>query len=221
MNEPRGVLWDLDGVLADTGEFHFQSWMDTLSVYGIPFSPEEFQATFGMNNKGILTTLLGHPPEDALLMEISEKKEHNFRTAIQGKVQPLPGVKTWLERFRQARFCQAVASSAPPENIDTLVDELDIRAYFGALVSGFDLPGKPDPAVFLKAARMLQVPAGRCLVIEDAVAGVRAAVSAGMKCVAVTTTNPADLLSDADIVVDRLEALKPDAVERLMPPGVA
>jgi beta-phosphoglucomutase len=221
MNEPRAVLWDLDGVLADTGEFHFQSWMSTLPVYGIPFTPEMFQTIFGMNNKGILTTLLGHPPEDELLMEISERKEHNFRTAIRGKVDPLPGVKVWLERFKQMGFLQAVASSAPPENIDALVDELKIRAYFGALISGFDLPGKPDPAVFLKAARELQVPAERCLVIEDAVAGVRAAVSAGMKCVAVTTTNPADLLSDADIVVDHLKALKPEAIERLLPPGAA
>ena len=107
----------------------------------------------------------------------------------------------WLDRLRATGIRQAVASSAPPENINTLVDELGIRAYFEAIVSGYDIPGKPDPAVFLKAASEIDLPPQRCIVVEDAVAGVQAAKRAGMRCIAVTTTNPAHALSDADIVI--------------------
>jgi beta-phosphoglucomutase-like phosphatase (HAD superfamily) len=101
-------------------------------------------------------------------------------------------------------------------NIDTLVDELGLRPFFDALVSGVDLPGKPEPVLFLKVADMLHVPAERCVVVEDAVAGVEAAKRAGMRCIAVTTTSPASALGAADLVVDRLDDLPIDAFQKLL-----
>ena len=211
-----GILWDMDGVLVDTGEFHYQSWVAVLPDYGIPFSRQFFQDTFGMNNAGILEILLGDDLTPELLAEIGDRKEAWFRDAIRGQAQPLPGVLAWLERLQAEGFCQGIASSAPPANIDTLVDALGLRAYFDALVSGFDLPGKPEPALFLKVARKLGAPPSRCIVVEDAVAGVEAARRAGMKCIAVTTTNPAEALAAADMVVERLDALPDDAFQRLL-----
>lgn len=212
----QGVIWDMDGVLVDTGEFHFQAWLQALPEFGIPFTRQLFRDTFGMNNAGILEVLLGEPPAPEILAEISERKEQLFRRAVRGRVQPLPGVLVWLERLKAAGMQQAIASSAPPANIDALVGELGLHDYFDAIISGFDLPGKPDPAVFLKAARRIGVPPERCVVVEDAVAGVEAARRAGMKCVAVTTTNPAYTLEAADVVVERLDALPPDTFERLL-----
>jgi beta-phosphoglucomutase-like phosphatase (HAD superfamily) len=103
-----------------------------------------------------------------------------------------------------------VASSAPLENIEATVDELNIRQYFSALISAYSMPGKPDPSVFLEAARQLGVESKQCIVVEDAVAGVTAAKNAGMKCIAVSTTHPKLSLSAADIVVDNLEELTMD-----------
>jgi len=203
------------GVL-DTGEFHFPAWSQALSEHGIPFTRELFRTTFGMNNAGILAVLLGQAPAPELLAEISDRKERLFRQAVQGHVRPLPGVLAWLERLRAAGLRQAIASSAPPANIDALVDELGLRTYFDAIVSGSDLPGKPDPAVFLKAARLIGVPPERCVVVEDAVAGVEGARRAGMKCVAVTTTNPAQALKEADVIVERLDTLPLDTFECLL-----
>jgi len=212
----QGVLWDLDGVLVDTFEFHFQAWSELLPEYNIPFSRELFQSTFGMNNAGTLSVLLGRMPSPELVAEISDRKEQRFRQAVRGRAQPLPGVLTWLERLKAVGVRQAIASSAPLANIDSLVDELGLRAYFDAVVPGSDLPGKPDPALFLKAARLIDVPPKRCIVVEDAVAGVEAAKCAGMKCVAVTTTHPAHALIAADVVVERLDALPRDTFQRLL-----
>jgi beta-phosphoglucomutase len=102
----------------------------------------------------------------------------------------LPGVLTWLGQFQAWEFKQAITSSAPPENIEFLVVELKIKEYFDEIVSGFDLPGKPNPDVFLNAADSLHINPDNCIIIEDAIAGVEGAKRAGMKCIAVTTTNP-------------------------------
>jgi HAD superfamily hydrolase (TIGR01509 family) len=205
----------MDGVLVDTGEFHFQAWSQTLAEFNIPFSWDLFRATFGMNNTGLMAYLLGRTPEPEFATQVSDHKERMFRQAIRGHAKPLPGALDWLDRLRAMGIKQAIASSAPPENINPLVDELDIRPYFKAIVSGFDIPGKPDPAVFLKAASEIDLPPQQCIVVEDAVAGVQAARQAGMRCIAVTTTNPAHALSDADIVVERLDMLPTNAFERL------
>ncbi len=122
--------------------------------------------------------------------QISEKKESLFRELIKGKAEPLPGVLDWLRQFQAWGIKQAITSSAPPENIEVLVAELKIEEFFDAIVSGFDLPGKPNPDVFLKAANTIQMEPENCIVIEDAIAGVEGAKRAGMKCIAVTTTNP-------------------------------
>jgi beta-phosphoglucomutase family hydrolase len=212
----QGVIWDMDGVLVDTGEFHFPAWSQALSEHGIPFTRELFRTTFGMNNAGILEVLLGRTPTPELLAEISDRKEQLFRQAVRGHAQPLPGVLAWLERLRVAGRRQAIASSAPPANIDALVDELGLRTYFDAIISGFDLPGKPDPTLFLKVARLIGVSPERCVVVEDAVAGVEAARRAGMKCIAVTTTNPARALKGADVVVERLDTLPLDTFDCLL-----
>ena len=211
----QAILWDLDGVLIDTGEFHYQAWAATLAEFGIPYSREKFHATFGMNNLGTLTALLGHAPASELLTAVNEQKETAFRASIRGQAAPLPGVVEWLERFKAQGLPQAVASSAPPENIDALIDELHLRPYFATLVSGASLPGKPDPAVFLTAARQLNVAPTHCLVVEDSPAGVQAAQRAGMKCVAVLTTNPAHALSQADLIVERLDLLARDHLTQI------
>lgn len=96
--------------------------------------------------------MLGEIPSSEVLLEVSDQKESRFRDAVKGYVQLVPGVERWIKRFKDWGRKQAIASSAPRENIDALVDELEIRSYFDAIVSGFDLPGKPDPAVFLKTA---------------------------------------------------------------------
>jgi HAD superfamily hydrolase (TIGR01509 family) len=202
----------MDGVLADTGEVHYQSWLKTLAGAGILFDRETFRRTFGMNNAGLLEFTLGYPLEPDRLQEISERKEATFRQEIRGRVKLFPGAREWLERLAGSGIRQAVASSAPLENIEVLVDELGIRQYFDVLVSAYKMPGKPDPAVFLEAARRLDMPPEACLVVEDSIAGVEAARRAGMRCIAVTNTNPREALQEADVIVETLVELGKEAL---------
>jgi HAD superfamily hydrolase (TIGR01509 family) len=165
-----------------------------------------------MNNAGILEEVLGHKPAPEFVDDVSERKEGLFRDAVRGRVNPLPGVLNLLRQFKAREIKQAVASSAPRANIALLLDEMQIRDFFAAVLSGYDMPGKPDPQVFLRAADRIGVPAERCVVIEDSIAGVRAAKKAGMRCVAVTTTNPAHLLEQADVVVEGLKAISAGSI---------
>jgi beta-phosphoglucomutase len=206
----RGVIWDLDGVLVDTGEFHYLSWKETLPAFGIRFSFELFRKSFGMNNEGVLTFLMGKKPDSGLLAQIDDQKESSFRHAIRGHAQLLPGVLSWLIYLHQKGVRMAVGSSAPMANVEVLVDETGIRSYFQSLVSANGKPSKPDPWVFLYAAEQIDVQPGDCWVIEDAVSGVEAAHQAGMRCIAVTTTNTIEALHEAEIVVDRLDQISPD-----------
>jgi HAD superfamily hydrolase (TIGR01509 family) len=202
----QAVLWDLDGVLVDTAEPHYISWVETLKEYGFSFTHEHFDHIFGMHNESIMPYLLGEEKARELGGEISEKKEIAFRAAIRGKVVLFPGVMDWLRALKAGGIACAVASSAPMPNIDAIIDETEIRSLFGAVVSGLGHPSKPEPWVFLEAARQLQMAPENCLVIEDSIPGVQAAKAAGMTCLGMQTTNPADVMlqTGADYTLNRL-----------------
>jgi beta-phosphoglucomutase family hydrolase len=201
------VLWDMDGVLIDSAELHYQTWKQTLAGYGIPFSRQLFNEFFGMNNEQTLTGVLGRPPEPSFLQEASDKKEDKFRKSIHGQVELYPGVRKLLKELQRVGVRQVIASSAPQENIDAVVNELNMASFFQAIVSGCDLNSKPDPATFLLASERLGVNPKRCMVIEDALHGIEAALRAGMKCIAVATSHPVVLLSQADLVVESINEL--------------
>jgi len=214
---PKAIIWDMDGVIVDSGRFHFYAWQQALAEHGFSFTEAQFRQTFGQRNREILLQFLGDRYSPELEQAISERKEALFRENLRGKAQPLPGVLTWLDRLKAQGFRHAVASSGPSQNIEAVIGELGLGYYFDAIVCGESLPaGKPDPTIFLHAAEMLDTPPSRCVVIEDAVAGVEAAHRAGMKCVAVTTTNRPEALRNAEIVVARLNELPPDTFERLI-----
>lgn len=211
----KAVLWDMDGVIVDTFDAHFQSWKRIFYELEHPFTLADFTRTFGMNNRLILRTILDCDLPEEEVQQTSDRKEVYFRDSIRGSARLLPGVADWLKRFEGLGIQQAVASSAPQANIDALLNELEIRGYFQAEAAGADMRGKPDPAVFLLAAQLLSVEPGACLVIEDSVAGVEAARRGGMKCAAVETTNPAEKLSGADVIVKDLTFLTDVMLEGL------
>lgn len=212
----RAVIWDVDGVLVDSGPVHFAAWRQLARELGRDLGEEEFRHTFGMRDEDVVRHLFGDlPPEEA--QALAERKEQLFRAAAPSRLRAQPGVRALLAELRRAGFAQAVASSAPPANVALTLDVLGIRGAFQAVVTGADVrKGKPDPEVFLLAAKRLGVPPARCVVVEDAVVGVEAARAAGMHCVAVVGTSSREELWRADLVVDSLEELRAADFQRLI-----
>lgn len=216
----KGVIWDLDGVLADTAEAHFRCWVTALAQQEIPLDRPTFDRLFGMNNRDMLTHLLGRPPESSELEGIADRKEELFRMEAQWLIRPMPGAIPLLVSLERAGWLQALASSAPKPNIDLVLAILGIRDHFKVILSGAELlASKPDPTLFLKAARALGLPPARCVVVEDAPAGVEAARKAGMACIAVTTTRSHEALAAANssaVLFDDLTQVTEDDFSCLM-----
>ncbi len=214
----RAVIWDVDGVLVMSGDIHYEAWREVLAGHGLTMSREQFDETFGMNNRNILRHLYGQQLSDSQADEIARRKEAAYRERMRGRAQPFAGVREWLARLQAQAWRQAVASSGPMANIAATLNELDLWDAFDAVVSGSRLArSKPDPAIFLQAAAAVGVAPERAIVIEDGVVGVEAARRAGMRAIAVTTTHAAAELRAADRIVDRLDRLPPDTFDLLVP----
>ncbi len=201
-----GVIFDFDGVLVDTGEYHKQSWHDLAKNEGLQFSDEYFYSTFGMQNYQILPKMAGRELSNDEINRLSEWKESRFRDLIADGIKPMDGVKELLLDLKSTGFKLAVGSSAPRVNLDFMLGGASLSGMFDAEVSGEDVKnGKPAPDTFLKAARRIGVEPERCVVIEDAIAGVLAGKSAGMKVVAITTSTKREklLAAKADRVIER------------------
>lgn len=205
----RAVLWDMDGVLIDTTAAHFESWRTVVAECGIQLDRQTFLGLLGRNNIDTVQILMKRPITPREAETIGKKKEELFREMLRGNAKLLPGVLDWLACFRSRGYAQAVATSAPWENIDALMESTGIRPYFQAIVSAYELPGKPDPYVFQEAARQVGIPPAECLVIEDSKAGIEAAKRGGFHCLAVETTHPIEKLQQADWVLHRLSSQDP------------
>ena len=211
----RAVLWDMDGTLVDSAEYHWQAWRDTMAREGFPITHEQFLATFGQRNDSILQQWLGENATSPLIQQIGEAKEELYRQIVCDRgLAPLPGALEWVELLQQKGWRQAVASAAPLANIETILAVLQATECFQAIVSAEDVHrGKPDPEVFLVAASKLGVTPEHCIVVEDAQHGVEAARAAGMKSIGVSQ-NGKHL--PANLVVQSLNLLNANAFNTLL-----
>lgn len=200
----RAVLWDMDGVLVDTAPFHYRAWRELFAGLGKDLTDKEFRRTFGLRNDDILRVNLGDMPRERL-RKLGRRKEELFREAIRGRVQPLPGAVALVRRLRASGVNTAVVSSAPRQNVETLLDALGLGDAFDTLVAEEDAErGKPDPQGYLLAAERLGERPEGCVVIEDAPGGVEAAKRAGMRCIGLAAGREPDALAQADLVVASL-----------------
>ncbi len=203
-NTIQAVIWDLDGVIIDSADEHRRAWQRLAREEEIKFTDEDFWATFGKRNDDIIAILWGPlSPEQVQLLR--DRKEIYFRELIRQTAAPLPGSMELMRSLHEAGYLQALASSAPIENIQLISEVLGLERYLTALVSGETVPhGKPAPDIFLKAAQELYIEPSRSLVIEDAVAGVEAAHAAGMRCIAVASNRDLPGLRKAELMVKTL-----------------
>ena len=214
MNASRAVLWDMDGTLIDSEDLHWIAWRNTLAHEGVFITHSQFLSSFGQRNDSILPQWLGAAATPERMERIANAKEELYRRRVRRNgISPLPGVANWLHRLHQEGWRQAIASAAPRANIDAVLEALSATHFFQAIISAEDVHrGKPDPEVYLGAAARIGVPPERCIVVEDALAGVEGARRAGMKCIGVSRDGKH---LPADVVVQSLDLLEPDAFEKL------
>ena len=214
----RAVLWDMDGTLVDSAEYHWQAWRDTMSRQGVPITHEQFLATFGQRNDSILRQWLGEKATPAVIQRVGDTKEELYRRIVRDRgLAPLPGALEWVRLLQQQGWRQAIASAAPRANIETILDVLQVTNCFQAIVSAEDVHrGKPDPEVFLVAASKLGVRPEHCIVVEDAAHGIQAARAAGMRNIGV---NRDGKHLPADVVVKSLDLLAADVFNALLQNG--
>jgi HAD superfamily hydrolase (TIGR01509 family) len=205
MTTTEAVLWDLDGVLVDSTQYHYEAFRQLVGEFGRDLAEAEFAPLFGLPNNTILTRLLGELPPHRV-QALAARKEHLFRQRIGGRVRALPGAEGLVRRLSTSRIHQAIVSSAPQANVQLVLRSLGFEEAFSVIVGEEDVVrGKPDPEGFLTAAARLEVQPARCVVLEDAPAGLTAAKAAGMRCVGVATTRAAEKLAHADVVVKVLD----------------
>ena len=211
------AIFDLDGVLTDTADLHYQSWQWIADELGLPFDRQANEALRGLNREESLVRVLGARAgdfTDEQQHEIAERKNADYcrRVARMTPADLFPGARELLEQLRARGVGIAVASSS--RNARAVVDRLQIRPLLDVLVDGNDAPrSKPDPQVFLLAAERLGVPAARCVVVEDAASGIEAALAAGMKVVGL---GPPARVGRAHHIVDAVADLTADVITRLL-----
>jgi len=204
-----GAVFDWDGVIINSAAHHEASWERLARECGKPLPENHFKRGFGMKNEVIIPELLGWTAVPTEVRILSLRKEALYREIVRELgIEALPGVREFLQALKEQGIPCVIASSTHRENITTTLEVIGLEEYFAAMVTSEDVKrGKPDPEVFLTAATRIEVAPADAVVFEDALVGIAAAKAAGMRVVAVASTEPRDRLAHADWVVDRLDEL--------------
>lgn len=200
----KAVIFDLDGTLIDNNSYHRETWEKYLEKIGKTISEEEFNANMnGRTNEDAIKYIYGKDisPEESLKHTLD--KEALYREIYKPFIKPVPGLIDFLERLKSKNISMAIATSGIQPNIDFMFENIPIKQYFDLVVNSSHIKkGKPDPEIYLKVASLLHISPKYSLVFEDATVGIKSAKAAGMKVIAVATTQPKEELGEADIIVD-------------------
>lgn len=207
----RGFIFDLDGVITDTAEYHFRAWQQLAQEEGIPFSRQDNESLRGVSRRESLLLLLrGRSLPEQKMLAMMERKNNYYLEWIK-QISPtdlLPGAAELLREIRFAGLKIALGSAS--KNAGEVVDRLGIRGLFDAIADGYsvDRP-KPAPDLFLYAAGQLGLAAEECVVVEDAAAGIEAALAGGLRTVGL---GPPERVGSADAVFPSLEGIRLDDI---------
>ncbi|QEC67986.1 HAD family phosphatase [Panacibacter ginsenosidivorans] len=200
----KAFLFDLNGTMIDDMEYHAKAWSDILNNdLNAGLTYDEVKAQMYGKNDELLVRVFGENYfEPQKMQELSIEKERRYQSAYKPNLKLIRGLKEFLEEAKQQGIKLAIGSAAIPFNIDFVLDNLDIRNYFSAIVSADDVAvSKPDPETYLKCAKELGIDPAHCIVFEDAPKGVEAAANAGMNTVVITTMHGIDEFGQYENVV--------------------
>lgn len=203
MKTELAVIFDMDGVLVDNFAYHLMAWEQFCLKHKKHISADEFRDNvFGSNNPDHLKFIFGNNLSEALIEQYSKEKEVIYRELYAGHIEPVSGLLQFLNEIRQLGIPTAIATSAERANVDFILDAIGLTDAFDAIVdASMILNGKPDPEVFIKAAGLLNAAQHECIVFEDSLKGIEAALRAKMKVIGVGTTHHVAELTEAHFVI--------------------
>jgi HAD superfamily hydrolase (TIGR01509 family) len=229
MDTLRAIIFDFDGVIADTEPLHFTGFRQTLADIGISLTQSDYYANYlGYDDRGcFIAALAAHqrPTDPSALIQLMQRKAHAYLESVKDHLVIFPGVREFV-RDAAAAYPLAIASGALRHEIEVILEQAGLRKEFLHITSAEDVTrGKPDPQPFLQALDALNrqrldqpITAGSCLVIEDSIPGIRGAKTAGMKVLAVANTHTIQDLYEAHAVVQNLSQVRlGELQERLWP----
>jgi len=210
----KGVLFDMDGVLVDSEEFMCKAAIEMFRELGLTVSAKDFIPFVGMGENKYLGGVAEKYNLDADIEKIKARAYEIFEIIVRGKLKPLPGVHEFIARCCEKNLKLALATSADRVKMEVNLREIGLPAdTFQTIITGLDIEKKkPFPDIYIKAARDLSFEPGECLVVEDAVSGIKAGKGAGCKCLAVTTSFKASELNEADWICDSLLHIPDEAI---------
>lgn len=202
-HETRAFIFDMDGTLVDNMRFHTKAWGKMLAENGIELNAHDFLVkTAGKTNREILPTVFGEI-SDERIEKLGERKESLYQELFLPERKAVGGAIEFLEKAKNLGIKMAVATAAPNENVEFILDGLNLRRFFGAITTAADVSeGKPNPEIFVKSAEKLNVAPENCIVFEDAIGGFEAAHNAKMKSIGIATVNSIEEILKLDSVVE-------------------
>ena len=218
MQPTFAVIFDMDGVIVDSNPYHAQAWIQFCKKYNVPLNEEEIpELIYGKTNKVALKEVFkkDFSPEEA--DRLGEEKEAIYRELHQKDMEPVKGLIPFLQMLKQNNIATAVATNAPVNNLNFTLKLTDTRQYFDKLIDATMVKeGKPNPDIYLRAAKELNMPPAKCIVMEDSTTGVEAGLRANMKVVALTTTHTPEELAHTHLVIDDFEELTLEKLNALL-----
>lgn len=222
------IIFDFDGVIADTEPLHFAGFRQTLAEIGISLTESDYYANYlGYDDRGCFIAALTtnqHPTDPSALTQLIQRKAHIYLESVKDHLVIFPGVREFVREA--AAYPLAIASGALRHEIEVILEKAGLRKEFLHITSAEDVTrGKPDPQPFLQALNALNrqcpeqaITAESCLAIEDSIPGIRGAKTAGMKVLAVANTHTIQDLHEAHAVVQSLSQIRLSELrERLWP----
>jgi beta-phosphoglucomutase len=186
----KGFIFDMDGTMVDNMMVHHHGWQRILAEYGLNMTLEEVMETCHGKNVEIIERLFPNKYTLAERERISFEKESRYRDIFLPKLKLINGLDTFLKQAFEKNIPLSIGTAAPPENVNFVLDNLNIRPFFQAIVNANDVAlGKPNPEVYIKAAAGIDTPLSNCLVFEDSPTGAHTAMNAGCPCIIITSTH--------------------------------
>lgn len=217
MNDQLAVIFDMDGVVVNNYHFHQKAWNQFCESHNIILDNDFQTKVFGGTNKEHLEVFFNRKLSANEILTFEEAKEKIYRDLYSPFIEPVAGLKELLDHLKSNKVPVSLATSAPKVNVDFVLDKTELLGYFDTILdASFVEKGKPNPEIYIKAARSLDTEPSDCIVIEDSLNGIQAAQLAGMKVIGITTTLPENKLQHVDLIIKDFHQLNIEQLRNLI-----